>query len=184
MKNSVKIAIIAAQFVLASLCQAASVSLSPSSQNAMVGDSLSFDLNVNFSDIPTISGGFNITYDSSILGLTSFNYATIDPDILIPWTPISTGTAGLISGIGFEVDASAFGGGITLATLNFSVLNQGVYNVGLVESVQFLEADGLSFIDVTYNGATGQITAIPVPAALWLLASGLSALGLGLRRRS
>lgn len=185
MKNAVKIALIAAHFALAGVCQAASISLSPSPQDAVVGGNLSFDVIVDFTGAATIGGGFSISYDSSILGLSSFAYAPVPLGVdMIPWEPVSTATAGTISGIGFEVDSVAFAGSRILATLNFTALSLGAYNIGLSESIEFMTADGLSFIDVSYSGATGQIAAVPVPAALWLLASGLSMLGLSLRRRA
>ncbi|MFN2309260.1 MAG: cohesin domain-containing protein, partial [Gammaproteobacteria bacterium] len=132
MKNTLKIAIVAAHFVLVGAAQAASVSLSPSPQNGVVGNTLTFDLNVNFSDVPTLGGGFNVTYDSSRLGFNGFSYAPVPVAV----TPVSTVDAGVISGVGFNAFTSVFSGNQTLATLSFTALDTGAYTIGLVETLE------------------------------------------------
>lgn len=183
MKKLTKLVIILAQLGLVCGAQAASISLSPASQNAVVGDTLSYQVNVNFSDVATDGGSFRISYDSGLLGSASFSYAALSSPIIGSWGYVTS--PGLIESVGF--DANAFQGSAVLGTLSFTVLGAGNTTVTLSDmlnpSLRFLDSDQWDPITVNYSGATANLTAVPVPAALWLMASGLSALGLGMRRR-
>jgi len=184
MKKLTKLVIILAQLGLVCGAQAASISLSPASQNAVVGDTLSYQVNVDFSDVATDGGSFRISYDSGLLGNANFSYASLSSPITGSWTPAYS--AGLIESVGF--DANAFQGTAVLGTLSFTVLNAGSTSVTLSDmldaNLRFLDSDQWDPIMVGYSGATANLTAVPVPAALWLMASGLSVLGLGMRRRA
>ncbi len=182
MKKLTKLMLVLAQLGLMGAAQAASVSLSPTSQPVVLGNSVSFAVNVDFSDAATIGGRFQLSYDSSLLGFTSFSYNSNFTSGLTTYTP--TLSSGLINNLGF---AGLVSGSGTLGTLTFSTLNAG--NASLATGAysdpfyRFRNSTGSSFLAVTYGGATAQVSAVPAPAALWLMASGLSALGLGLRRR-
>lgn len=183
MKKLTKLLLILAQLGLVGAVQAASVSLSPSSQPVMLGNSVSFDVNVDFSDAATIGGRFQLSYDASILGVASFTYNSSFTSGLTTYAP--TLSSGLIDDLGF---AGLLSGAGTLGTVAFSTLNTG--DAGLASAAysnafyRFRNSTGSSFLTVIYGGATAQVSAVPAPAALWLMASGLSALGLGLRRRA
>lgn len=183
MKKLSKLVIILAQLGLVSVAQAASISLSPASQNAVVEGTLSYQVNVDFSDVATDGGSFRISYDSSLLGDADFSYAALSSPITGTWAPVYS--AGLIESVGF--DANAFQGSVVLGTLSFTVLGAGNTTVTLSDmlnsNLRFLDSDQWDPIVVDYSGATANLTAVPVPAALWLMASGLSVLGLGMRRR-
>lgn len=56
--------------------QAATISLSPSSQYVALGSQISLQLNMDFTDDPTLGGGLDIYYDRSLLSFVSF---TFDP---------------------------------------------------------------------------------------------------------
>ncbi|MBI5463100.1 MAG: PEP-CTERM sorting domain-containing protein [Gammaproteobacteria bacterium] len=182
MKKLTKLMLVLAQLGLMGAVQAASVSLSPLSQPVMLGDSVSFDVNVDFTDPATIGGRFQLSYDASILGFTSFTYNSSFTSGLT--TVAYTQSSGLIDNLGFVGSVSSAG---TLGTVTFSTLNTGNANLATAAYsnafYRFRNSTGTSFIAVTYGGATAQVSAVPVPAALWLMGSGLSALGLGLRRR-
>lgn len=168
---------------MAGMAQSASVSLTPVSQSVALGDSVSFMVNVDFSDTATIGGRFQLGYDASILSFTSFTYDTLFTSGLTTYTP--TLSSGLINDLGF---AGLVSGSGTLGTVTFSTVDTGSASLASAEysnpTYRFRNSTGSSFITVDYGGATAQVSAVPVPAALWLMASGLSALGLGLRRRS
>src|SRR3990167_8770967 len=57
-------------FITAS--HAATISLSPLSQNVALGNPVSLQLNMDFTGDPTLGGGVDIFYDSSRLSFVSF----------------------------------------------------------------------------------------------------------------
>ena len=166
--------------------QAGTISLVPSAQS---GNNISFAVNVDFTDGATIDGTFQMSYDTSILGGASFSY---DPTFLTTFDLVSYAPnmgSGVFTNVGFSANTAAFGGSGTLGTLSFSVLNTGAASVASAADVApnnngFLNASGSSFLPMTYGSAAPQVSPIPVPAALWLMASGLGALGVALRHRS
>lgn len=159
---------------------AATVSIDPFSQPVVAGNSVSFNIIVDFSSTATSKGWFDLSYDPSLLGFSSFIYN-------VPFTSdvttigVNTATSGLIKNIGF-VGAKATSG--TLGTVTFSTTDPGTAALNTVATYGFRNSADTSFLSMTYNGGTAQISAVPVPAALWLMASGLSALGLAFRRRT
>lgn len=181
MKKLTKLMLVLAQLGMVGVVQASTVSLSTSTPTITHPGSVSFDVNVNFTET-TSKGWFNLSYDNSLLSLTSFNYNNAFTAGVTPLT-VNTTTSGSINNInniGFL--GSKSGPGI-LGTATFSTLGVGTANLNALASFGFRNSGDTSFISVTYSGANVQVSAVPVPAALWLMASGLSALGLGLRRR-
>lgn len=164
--------------------QAASIWIESDRRNISDADIYTGNLMVDFSDAPTVGGGFDITFSSNFSGLYYFDYNDLSAYNLTPRTPVTNETQGLVTGIGFDAD-TLFGGSIMLATL---YLHPRTYSVDLPPySIDFIETD--SFIDpfgnpisVTYTGATGNIYPWPIPPAVWLFSSGLAVLGLQLRR--
>lgn len=158
---------------------AAGIALQPGAQNAALGSTLSFDVYVDFTDIATSGGRFQVTYDSSRLGDAVFAY---DSSFASTYG-VATGSTAL-SGIGFT---GLFGGAARLGTLSFTATGVGAAAVATAAyanpTYRFRNNTGSSYITVNYGAAAANVSAVPVPAAAWLMASGLSALGLGLRRR-
>lgn len=185
MKKLKKLMLVLAQLGVMGAAQAASVSLSPASQPVVLGNNVSFNVIVDFTGTPTLGGAFQLSYSSSILGGASFSYDSsfVSANSLTAYTP--TLTSGLITNLGF--DSASFSGSGTLGTITFSTINTGLASVVTAADAdpfyRFLNTSGSSLNGVTYGSATAEVSAVPVPAALWLMASGLSALGLGLRRR-
>jgi hypothetical protein len=183
MKKMTQAMLLLAQIGVVGLAHGASVSLSPAVANATVGSTVQFTVNVDFTDDPTSGGGVQIAYDSNILGNAFFSYSgSLPGSILDTWAPDFS--AGLIEGIGF--DASSFNGSTTLGTLSFTALDAGSSALALsaLANWEFLGPDQWTVLNVDYTGATAQVSEVPVPAAVWLLGSGLSMLGLALRRRA
>ncbi len=166
---------------------AASISLTPSSVDAAAGDIISMDVIMDFSDVVTIGGGFDISFDTSVLSFVSWDANPVGdpgfarlPDVL----------DGLLSGIA----VGDFNAGITgiqnLGTVTFEVVagaTRGINTVmpGDTSSVAgpFVDFNTFQVVPVTYNGAQVNVGAVPVPAAVWLMFGGLGALfGFGRKR--
>lgn len=74
---------------------------------------------------------------------------------------------------GLQVDS------FSLATLSFNVLQQGVSQLDMVVN-SFVDAEGIA-LSVTAEAA--QISSVPLPSAVWLMASGLLVFARGKLRR-
>lgn len=162
---------------LVSSVNAASVSLVPTSNvnNVLANDIVAFDIIMDFTDIPTLGGGFDVAFDSAFLQFESYTSAGLgdpdfgrDPDIM----------AGLLESAAFG-DFNGLSGPALVGSVNFSVLpalgdgltsimTQATNGIGgpFVSAIDFV-----SIIPVTYNRV--DITGVPVPAALWLFGSAL-----------
>lgn len=168
---------------LVGAAQAASVTIDSLGQ---VGSSISFRVNVNFTGTPTNGGEFLLSYDTNILGDASFAY---NSDFFTGSTSmLSTGvddtTSGFLKNIGF--DASSYVGPGILGTVTFSVLNTVAALVASAEDdpfYAFINDTDSSNLGMNYGSASLQVSAVPVPAAVWLMASGLLGM-VGLSRRA
>jgi hypothetical protein len=176
---------------------AATVSLSPTSSSTSVGQPLTLNLNISGLGSGTALGAFDISvgFNSSML---SFQSAAFGDPVLGDQLDLSN--AGLngptaTSGIGtvdlIEVDLldspatllSSQAHNFTLAALSFYSLAAGTTPVSI--SINSLaDQNGNPFTANTQNASvTVQSSPVPVPAAAWLLGSGLLGLGAMARRR-
>lgn len=185
MKKLTKLMLVLAQLGLAGALQAATVSLDPASQVIQPNSSVSVNVLVDFSDTSGTKGGFfTLGYDSSLLTFSSFVYNTA---FLTPFganpTAWNLTTPGTITNVGFG--SGLLTGSGTLGTVTFLTgASVGTANLTTTLASGFLNKTGFSMLPVSYSGAQVNVAAVPVPAAAWLMASGISMLGLGLRRRS
>ena len=139
------------------------------------GESFSVDIYID-GLLPVDSMGFLLNFDSDQLAASN---AFVDT----PWTffsPIADIQAGLVTFAGSRAFGdSAEGDDVFLAHVDFSCILAGVSTLQLAPSAPpdtFLPAGN----DITYTFA--QISQVPLPSAIFLLAPGLLAL-FGLRRR-
>lgn len=143
---------------------------------ADTGDLLVFDMVMDFTDHPTIGGGFDILFDTSALGFVSLIEAQPCMDFACPdqdptdgrlqtgfasFTPL-TGPA-LVASVTFQVTGDNVQS--TFVALGPTTGIRGPFISGV---------DFMTIIDVDYNAI--EIGAVPVPAAAWFLLSGLLAL--------
>lgn len=154
--------------------QSASISLSPTTQNATLGDTVALQLSMDFSDDATLGGGLDVFYDDAVLQFVSFTFdAGLGDDVDLQRQPdVLTG----------ELDALAFGsftglsGPSLVGTFLFNTLTGGTVNFSLAQNDTvaggFYSANSFEAQSVTLNGATVNVSAVPLPAAGWLLMSG------------
>jgi hypothetical protein len=176
MKNFKKLACALVLSGFVGAVQAASVSLTPSSPSVNLNSTVSFDVILDFSLTPVTSGNFNLNYDTTRLDLSSFSYKTISG--VTTWA-VDTLTDGVVKDIVFSGPIS---GPITLGTVTFLATGLGNANLLTVAAAPGFY-DGGDYIIPGYGGASAQISAVPVPAAVWLMASGLLGV-VGLSRRT
>ncbi|MBU1191815.1 MAG: hypothetical protein KKA36_02545 [Gammaproteobacteria bacterium] len=177
MKNLKKLACALVLSGLVGVTQAASVTINPTSQMAMIGEAVSVE--VLFSDFtdPLISGGFNFNYDTSFLDFDSIDFGA-NP-LGLAFFPIDTAVDGVV-GISFAGPLSLESG--ILGTLNFVATDLGTASLSTAAaSPGFF--DGSSYYVPGFGNASIEVSAVPVPAAVWLMASGLLGM-VGLSRRT
>ncbi len=166
------------------MANAATVSLTPSGDLLVLpGDVLTFQIDIDFTaEGGTLGGGFDLTYDASQLQLVEFQSAGLgdpafgrDPDV----------TPGLLESWGVGDFAGIQAG--TVGTVTFEVLagaTTSVVQLGPTMGIAgpwVSAVDFVTIIEPDYGSAT--VTAIPVPAAVWFMLSGLGAL-FGMRRQA
>lgn len=169
---------------------AAILGLDPAVTN--IGTSSSFDVDVVISDLGgDIVGGFDVTigYDPSLLTATNVGFTSnlgsplslIGFDLATPGEVNANETSLLFS---FELDALQPGDSVRLATLSFMANNVGTASL-LFTSALISDELGVEIPLQAVVGASVEISAIPIPGALWLMISGLLGLGaMGRKRRS
>lgn len=156
------------------VANSASISLSPSSQNVALGDPVSFQLTMDFIDDATLGGGLDLFYDDTVLQFVSFAFDSglgDDPDL--------RRQPDVLPG---ELDALAFGnfagliGPSLVGTFTFNTLAAGSVNLTLAQNDSvaggFYSANTYDAQSVTLNSAIVNVSAVPLPGALWLLVSG------------
>ena len=164
---------------------AASISALPVQGTIAIGDTVTIQLAGDFRSLSTLGGGFDVFFDSSHLGFVSFGFSdglldepTLrrNPDVL----------DGELNGIAFG-HFDGIGGVFELAIIQFQVLAGGSSQIILAENEDGPPSNPGGFFDfqglpMTVDFGGTQITAVPLPAAIWLLGAAGSVL-LGFSRR-
>lgn len=124
----------------------------------------------------TDGGGVNVAFDASVLNVLS---VSLDP-IWDVWADTGTidNSGGSITGIDFST-FSSMPSDFTIGSIQFQAIGAGASGLSLTESFGIGgfalsgEPQTVSFLDGSIS-----VTAVPLPAALWLMLSGLTALGI------
>jgi hypothetical protein len=172
--------------------QASSITVDPQDSSVLLG--ATFDVKVIGLDFTggatgTLGGGFIVDWDPSVLALDSYSL-TFPGDQFFAQVPVQDDVTGYLN-----ADVSSFLTGVTtadfeIAVLTFSAVGPGVsaldLSVGtypLGSDIVWADGDGYEppsqpvFVDGSVT-----VSAVPVPAAVWLFGSGLLGL-VGVARR-
>ena len=127
-------------------------------------------------------GGVNISYDATVLNVLS---VSIDENIWDLGAGISTGTidnsVGTVNGITVNAFSSVTGDFI-VASIEFLAVGAGLTDTALSEYILNPWGSGGNPINPDHVPGLVTVSAVPLPAAVWLFGAGLAAL-LGIARR-
>ena len=153
------------------------------------GGSVSIDLLYDFTDFATFGGSVTIIFDTTAIEFVSYTQAPYPPDVQSPASPIgSLVSPGVYEGVGIGTFEGFFG--ITSAgaigTFVFNVFGSPSGSTPCGSTLCILPHAINPFIALNGQDITAEVLAngissadvvaseIPVPAALWLLLSGLA----------
>ena len=163
---------------------AATISWNTSTTNVNVNDVFSLEI-VGADFIGNVDGGgINISFDSNVLNILSVNINESVWDF--GGLGISTGTIDNLNGSldGLMVNTfSDITGDFVVATIEMEAIAEGSSLLALSEYTQNPWASTGSLINPDFVDATVNVSAVPLPAALWLFGSGIAGLLCAARRR-
>jgi hypothetical protein len=160
-------------------------------------DGNTFDMTIRGSDFTdgaggTSGGGLTVTWDAARLDLVSWDTS------VFPLGPaFNLGTLDQAAGTLSEIDLLSFSGieDTTFDIVTLTFLAQAAGNAAVTPSLAnfpgqpganiWVDSTGFGAANPSFIGGSAQISAVPVPAAVWLFGSGLIGLvGIARRRRS
>jgi len=181
-------------FLSGTSAQAASIEVSPVSQNIQIGNPVDVDLTISglgdFAPDSLSTFDLDLLFDSSILGFNSVAFG--DPVLgdqldlfgLGSLTSFDDSVSGVVNLFELSFDLpgdldTLQAGSFTLATLTFDTLGLGTSSLDLS-----INALGDAFGDpLVADLSSGSVTVVPEPSTMLLLGSGLAGLGFFRRRR-
>ena len=176
-----------AALLIASQANAATVSLTPSVTSVALNEA--FTLTVSGTDFFTdvSAGSVLITWDSNLLQLSS-TLTDVGTSAALNGFPVDFGTNTLVPGqleATFSTFGTVAGPGFDFFSLDFIAIpppGQSAVDIFAGFFGDWQDGNGDSVLGVIYEGATVNVNAVPVPAAVWLFGSGLIGL-VGIARR-
>ncbi len=159
---------------------AASIGFGPSAGNAQIAvgpGTQSIDLVLDLTGVTSFGGGVELSFT----GATFLGFARSAAFLTFDTTPGPTDFSGIGDPQGpnpFEIYIGrfdAFTGVINLGTLDIGEVGAGATIQMVVSPVfgEFIDGDGLPIANFGY----GTLTAVPLPASVWLFATGMGLIG-------
>jgi len=187
MKNNIQITSIVIGSLFVFPLMAATVSLVPSTLTVDEGGQFSVDVMMDAADAPgdhdqltAFLGNFLVEFDSDVVQYDGFEFQGPAENLLVPATVIPGDPTGVQVGFINALDVGVIG------TFNFTVIGTAgdVISISIDHLYSFSTFVNMlpanTGFDPYFNNA--EITVVPIPASVWLFASGLGLLG-WIRRR-
>jgi len=183
-----------ASLFMAGVSNAATVSVLPATQTAAIGDTITASVTGSgFLDGAT-GGSILVSWDTTVLTLLTTQQDTqIDGILNTGWGSVPIFDTTVPGTLEFTAlltngDDPAIGVGgaeFVFVNLDFSVLATTPTNIGVAPGSfgDWQDGNNTSVLDVTYVPGSVNVSAVPVPAAVWLFGSGLIGMIAVSRRR-
>ncbi|MDH5571229.1 MAG: PEP-CTERM sorting domain-containing protein [Gammaproteobacteria bacterium] len=175
-------------FFVAGQVNAATVSFNSALTTVNPGDSFSLTIQGSGFD-PIVGGGLNLSFDASVLQVNS---VTINQSVFEFYLGggveegILDNSFGSLLNTSFNTFMGA-SGNFDIMDISFTAIGAGTSNLVLSESLLWVFADTLGGYygdQVAFESAAVTVSAVPVPAALWLFGTGLIGLAGVVKRQS
>jgi len=173
MMKTLKIVVALALFGIGS-AQAATVTFDPNPETIVLGSVFTLDI-VGTGFPETEGGGAQFTFDASILQVNS---VTIDSNVWEIFT--SPGSIDNVMGAVDGIVVATFidpGASFTVASIEFEAIGIGTTALTLSENPLNVWAAAGSPVNPAMIAGMVTVTAVPVPAAVWMFCSALGLLG-------
>jgi hypothetical protein len=146
-------------------------------------DVFSLNLLIDFSDNPTSGGAVDIMWDPTLLQYNSdftFDAGFTSPDPF--FDVIDFQAPGLLS-VGFGTLSALIADNTTAGALSFTSLSSNTATISFQDSIVYAGFFGGEGQPLTVNYTDTIVNPVPLPAAVWLMLSGLGLLGMVSKRR-
>lgn len=160
------------------------LNIDPPAQNYFIGDIITADLKISGLQNEDLGlFNLNLSYDDSILSYDSYTLGTgLGNGVMDISLADNFLTAGIINLAGYVADTSPQDDEVILATLNFIGTGAGISELSIVDSIMYSDSGSPLSLYASPNPGFVNVNHAPVPAAAWLLGSGLLGL-VGIRSR-
>jgi hypothetical protein len=170
----------------ASVAQAATVNVVPDA--AIVGPNSVFSVLVGGTSFPETGGAtLGLSFDPSVVNVTGVFLATGSPFDFVSSSAFDNVTGGVkFISVLAPVAGALPSGDFSALRIDFMSVGLGAANITLSEDgvlTGWSAATGAVIPGVTYNQASVTVSTVPLPAAAWLLLSGLGTVVSVTRRR-